>query len=343
MTRLDELDIPLIGAPMAGGPTTDALVIAVSRAGALGMLATAYRPPEATTASIAAVRDAGVSAFGVNLFVPDEPDLTAGAHDALVAYRELLQQNHPGGEPGPVEVEPHDDYPAILAAVTEAAPPWVSFTFGLPDARDVEALHRRGSSVMITVTTAADARAAEERGADAVWVQGPEAGGHRSTFSVAETPSDTPLDTVLAEVRDSTPLPLVASGGVAQGSDVRRLLDGGATAVGVGTLLLLADEAGTSDAYRAALTDPAFDETVLTRAFSGRVARGLRNRFHDTYASDAPAMFPAVNTLTGPLRRAATAAGDPHGVSLWAGTGHRAVRPGPAADIITELWSQATS
>lgn len=341
MIVLSDLAVPIIGAPMAGGPTTDALVVAVSQAGGLGVLATAYRTPAQTAASVAAIRDAGVERFGANLFVPDDP---AGHHvdpASLEAYRDLLSDRISDVEPG--VVAPHDtaEYDETVDVLLAGGVPWVSFTFGLPGSDVVDRLHAGGATVVVTVTTASDARAAVDRGADVVWVQGPEAGGHRSTFDVASEPPTVPVDDLLTAVRSAVDVPLVASGGVVDGRDVRRLLDRGAAAVGVGTALLLADEAGTSEPYRAALTDPAFDETVLTRAFSGRFARGLRNRFHDDLHAHAPAQFPEVNTLTGPLRRAATAAGDPHGISLWAGTGHRGVRTGPAAAVVADLWRDA--
>ncbi|MEH3156674.1 MAG: nitronate monooxygenase [Gordonia paraffinivorans] len=343
MITLADLAVPIIGAPMAGGPTTDDLVVAVSRAGGMGVLATAYRTPAQTAASVAAVRAAGVSRFGANLFVPGDPSDHHVDAAALERYRELLRDRVPGVAPGTVGVHTTDEYDETVDVLLAARVPWVSFTFGLPSPEVVDRVHTRDGAVAVTVTTVSDARAAVDRGADVVWVQGPEAGGHRSTFDVASEPPAVPLRDLLADVRAAVDVPLVASGGVADNRDVCNLLSLGATAVGVGTALLLADEAGTSAPYRAALTDPAFADTVLTRAFSGRVARGLRNRFHDDLATQAPAQFPEVNALTGPLRRASTASGDPHGISLWAGTGYRRARPGPAAEIIAELSTGSCS
>ncbi|GAA1878556.1 nitronate monooxygenase [Williamsia serinedens] len=341
MITLGDLPVPIIGAPMAGGPTTDDLVIAVSRAGGMGVLATAYRTPAQTAASVAAIRAAGVTRFGANLFVPESGVRSPEDTGPLERYRDLLRDRIPGVEPGEIAPAGTAEYDETVEVVLAAGVPWVSFTFGLPSADVVDRLHARDTAVVVTVTSVSDAHAAVARAADVVWVQGPEAGGHRSTFDVAAEPPATPLHELLPAVRAAVDVPLVASGGVADAHDVTRLLDLGADAVGVGTALLLADEAGTSAPYRAALTDPAFTETVLTRAFSGRVARGLRNRFHDDLAAHAPARFPEVNTLTGPLRRAATAAGDPHEISLWAGTGHQAARPGPAAAIVAALSTGA--
>jgi nitronate monooxygenase len=178
---------------------------------------------------------------------------------------------------------------------------------------------------------------------DALCVQGPEAGGHRGTFRVAAAPGRTPLPELLAEVRAVSGLPLIAAGGIADGPAVAAALRAGAAAVQLGTAYLCADEAGTSAAHRAALTDPGFTGTVVTRAFTGRAARGLRNAFIDRYEPYAPAVYPEVHHLTRPLRAAAAERGDTAAMHLWAGTGHRLARTGPAADTTRELWRAAQS
>ncbi|GGF16340.1 NAD(P)H-dependent flavin oxidoreductase [Williamsia phyllosphaerae] len=340
---LSDLTIPVIGAPMAGGPSTDDLVAAVSGAGGLGFLATAYRSGTAVTQSINSLRDRGTDRFGANVFVPDAPADHVVDRDAVRAYRDALVPRAEALGVTVPEIPEHstDAYDEIIAVLVEAAVPWVSFTFGLPSDSDVAALRDAGSSIVITVTDVEDARAAVDRGADVVWVQGPEAGGHRSTFSVDATPPTTPLDELLPAVRAAVSVELIASGGVASGSDVARLLDLGADAVAIGTLLLDTPEAGTSGAHRRALGDPSFSTTVLTRAFSGRPARGLDNAFHRDLHELAPAAFPELNTLTSPLRKAAAAQDDPDGVTLWAGTGFGAVTDDPAATVVRRLWAQA--
>ncbi|MFI6046655.1 NAD(P)H-dependent flavin oxidoreductase [Nocardia sp. NPDC051321] len=173
---------------------------------------------------------------------------------------------------------------------------------------------------------------------DALCVQGPEAGGHRGTFHIADTPSETPLDQLLEQVRAVTELPLIASGGIATADRAGALLALGADAVQVGTLLLRTPEAGTKPAHKAALADPRFSETVLTRAFSGRPARALRNSFVDEFSAAAPAAYPYVNTLTTALRKAAAA--DPDTLNLWAGTGYRHAGTEPAAVVIARLGAR---
>ncbi len=328
---------------MAVGPSTDDLVAAVSGAGGLGFLATAYRTGSSVAQSIDGLRARGIDNFGANVFVPDAPADHIVDLAAVRAYREALGSRAAALGVTVPEIPDHDveSYAEVVSVLVAAAVPWVSFTFGLPSESDVAALHAAGSSVIITVTDVADARAAVERGADVLWVQGPEAGGHRSTFSVAATPPTTPLVELLPAVRDAVDAPVIAAGGVASGADVARLLALGASAVAIGTLLLDTPEAGTSAPHRRALADPAFSETVITRAFSGRPARGLDNAFHRDLDALAPPAFPELNTLTGPLRKAATALGDPEGITLWAGTGVASVTDDPAAVVVARLWEQA--
>jgi nitronate monooxygenase len=149
-----------------------------------------------------------------------------------------------------------------------------------------------------------------------------------------------PLTDLLGAVRAAVPLPLIAAGGLATAEAVAEALRAGAAAVMVGTVLLRADEAGTSAPHRAALTDPERRETVVTRAFTGRPARGLRNGFTDRYSALAPSGYPALHHLTGPIRRAAAAANDPDRLHLWAGTGYRHATAEPAARILRRLASR---
>jgi NAD(P)H-dependent flavin oxidoreductase YrpB (nitropropane dioxygenase family) len=234
----------------------------------------------------------------------------------------------------------------------------VSLTFGLPAARDIAALRRVGSRVLATVTTAAEARAALDAGVDALVVQAPGAGGHSGTFDpyrpLAPAPGTSTAGTagtastasalgtasaadLVREIRAAVDLPVVATGGVADARDAAELLHAGASAVAVGTLLLRTDESGASQTHKDALADPAFTETTITHAFTGRPARGLRNGFIDRHEATAPFGYPALHHLTRPLRQAAAKAADPDRLHLWAGTGFRAAQTGPAGDVIRKL------
>lgn len=333
MYDINSLPVPVIGAPMAGGPSTPDLVAAVAAAGGLGFLATGYLTPDRVRTDITALRRLTGNTFGLNIFIPEQ--LTEPPH--LNEYRQALQTRADRfGVELPTDIPFTDDHfdAKIDLAITESVPV-VSFTFGCPDRRIVDRLHRHDICVIATVTSADEAETAADAGADVLCVQGPDAGGHRATFRIDDIPGSTPLDVLLQRVRAVTSLPLVAAGGIATAERATRLLNLGAAAVQVGTLLLRTPEAGTRPAHRAALADPAFAETVVTRAFSGRPARGLRNSFTDEFSELAPAAYPYVNTLTSALRKAAAA--DPHTLNLWAGTGYRNATTAPAASVVTDL------
>lgn len=333
MLDLRSLDRPIVGAPMAGGPSTPALAAAVSDAGGLGFLAGGYRTPDDLAADIAATRVLTAAPFGVNLFVvePSRPDPAA-----LDAYARSLAPV--ADRLGVALGEPRWDDDALdakLALVLDARPAVVSFTFGCPDAAVLHRLAEAGVLAVVTVTTAGEADEAAARGAGALAVQGQDAGGHRGTWDALAEPESTPLADLVTEV-SRLGFPVIAAGGLHDAAGVRAVLDAGASAAQVGTALLLADEAGTNATHRAALAEPRFTDTTLTRAWTGRWARTLANAFAAQHG-DAPAAYPHLHHLTASLRRAAVAAGDADVAHLWAGTGHAHARPGSAADIVAAL------
>lgn len=334
MFNLQELAVPIVGAPMAGDPGTPALAAAVSNAGGLGFLAAGYLTPQKFAEGIAAARAAASGPIGVNLFVP-QPSVATPA--ALARYREQLSplSERYGVQPG--MPRPDDDaWQAKLEVVADVVPEVASFTFGCPAPEVLARLRDRGVLTWVTVTSADEARVAVEAGADGLVVQGPAAGGHRGTFDPGATPSGLPLNELLAGAK-AFGVPIVAAGGVSDAAAVTGALGRGASAVQVGTALLLADEAGTNPVHRRALRDEQFTDTVVTCAFSGRYARGLANDFTACYDPVAPLGYPEVNQMTGPIRAAVIAAGDPHGTNLWAGTAWRDISAGPAADIVAAL------
>jgi len=213
----------------------------------------------------------------------------------------------------------------------------VSFHFGCPPEALVQQLHDVGTRVLVSATTPDEAVAAQGVGADAVCLQAATAGGHRGTHTVAATPNDLDAPTLLAAVRPHVTVPLVVAGGLATSQQVRAVLDAGAAAVQVGTALLRTPEAGTRPAHRQALASGELPGTVVTRAFTGRSARVLRNQFVDRFGQAAPAAFPVVGQLTAGLRARAAADGDVHGMALYAGTGHRHARGVPAGEVVRDL------
>ncbi|MFJ5118937.1 nitronate monooxygenase [Kitasatospora sp. NPDC088548] len=335
--RLDELAVPVIAAPMAGGASTPELVAAVNGTGTLGFLAAGYRSAAAMVEQIHRTRELTDRPFGVNLFVPAAP----GDPAAVAGYRaHLLPEAERWGVRLPETIAPdRDDWDAKITALLAGPVPVVSYTFGLPSPEEARALRAAGAYQIGTVTTPEEARHAEAAGMDALCVQGPEAGGHRATHRVADRPGAVPLLELLTAVRAVTVLPLIAAGGLADGPAIAAALRAGAVAVQVGTALLRSDESGASAAHKAALAE--LPDTVVTRAFTGRPARGLRNAFIERYEPYAPPAYPEVHHLTQPLRAAATARADTDAMHLWAGTGHRSARTGPVAAIVEELWRAA--
>ncbi|BBH70380.1 oxidoreductase [Actinoplanes sp. OR16] len=323
----------VIVAPMAGGPSTAALVAGAARAGALGFLAAGYKTPGAVEDEL---RQVGTVAHGLNIFVPVPPPADPAP---LEEYRRVLQKeaDRYGVDLPPLRLDDDDHFAAKVELAVRYRVPVVSFTFGVPEIGCVRRLHEAGSTVLITVTGADEARAALDAEPDGLIAQSGAAGGHASTTAPAGwTGTSTAIET-LAEVRAVTDLPVIAAGGATTAADVRELLDAGAAAVQCGTAFLLADEAGTRPAQRAAMLSGEFTETVVTRAFTGQPARGLRNRFIDEHEAVAPLGYPAVHHLTAPIRAAAAAKGDAGALNLWAGTGFRHVTAGPVAELIGRL------
>jgi nitronate monooxygenase len=333
---------PLVVSPMAGGPSTPALVAAASAAGALGFLAGGYKTPDALREEMASVREAGVAAFGVNVFVPGAP---VADRDAVTAYLADLEPEAAalGGSLG--EPAWDDDHHAAKLEVVLAEPPAVvSFTFGVPAEAVVAALRRAGSLVLLTVTTPEEAMTALRAAPDGLCLQGAEAGAHRGSFANDDRPDqDRPVRALLAAVRRRTTVPLVAAGGVRGPADVAGLLAAGATLVQAGTAFLRCPESGAHPRYKDALGDEAFttagfDATEVTRAFSGRRARALANAMVRAHRG-APAAYPEINNATRPLRAAAAAAADAGHMSLYAGTGFRQAEARPAAEVVARLVS----
>lgn len=331
---LRDLAVPVVGAPMAGGASTPALAAAVCEAGGLGFLAAGYKTPDVVAAEVEAVRAATSAPIGLNLFVvePYEADVAR-----LSAYRRSLEPEAArlGAELG----EPRwddDHWQAKLDLAFDLRPDVVSFTFGCPHPDVLRRLGDEDVLSTVTVTSVDEAREAVARGAASLSVQGPDAGGHRGTWDLEADPDLTPLLDLIAGVLAAVDVPVVAGGGLTGAADVASVIERGAVAAQAGTAYLLADEAGTNAVHRAALADPAFAATGVTRAYTGRWARGLANRFMSEHA-DAPAGYPHLHHLTTPLRAAAVAAGDAQVAHLWAGTGHAQGRAAPAAEITRSL------
>jgi nitronate monooxygenase len=333
---LDQLQHPIVQAPMGGGPSTPALAAAAAEAGALGFLAAGYKTAAAVRADIAELRTLTQRPFGINVFAPPG---RAGDPAELDRYAAALraEAERYGVEPGDPR---HDDdgYEEKQALLATERVPLVSFTFGCPEREQIDSLGAAGAEVWVTVTTRAEAVTAAEAGADALVVQGVEAGGHRGSFD-DERPGDLGLLALLQLVRQATDLPLVATGGIASGRGVAAVLAAGASAAQLGTAFMLTPEAGTSAAQRETLAGER--PTALTRAFTGRTARGIENRFMAEHEEGVPHAYPDVHHLTAPLRAAARERGEPEGFHLWAGQAYPLTEAVPAGKLVRRLALEA--
>ena len=337
------IEYPIIQAPMAGGATTPALVSAVGDAGALGFIGAAYLAPEQILEQARAVRARTKRPFGINLFVPvpaaSPPASVQPALDALAPYHAEL------GLPAPaIPARPLQSFDEQLAAAVESGAAVFSFTFGLLPESAMRAVRSRDMLVLGTATTVEEAIALERSGVDAVVAQGSEAGAHRGTFGAA--PFEAALIGTMAlvpQVVDAVRVPVIASGGIMDGRGIVAALALGAAAVQMGTAFLLADECGIPESYKNAISVARETDTRVTRAFSGRAARGIANRFMDELEARGAAGnlgYPVQNALTRPLRTEAAKRNRPEFLSLWAGQGLRLARRAPAASIVRQLITE---
>jgi NAD(P)H-dependent flavin oxidoreductase YrpB (nitropropane dioxygenase family) len=328
-------DLPIAAAPMAGGASTPALVGAVTGAGGFAFLAAGYKTPAAVQAELDALT--GLE-FGMNVFVPS-PTSIAPTEFRRYAAELAAEGSVYGLDLADAPLVHDDDHWRDKIDLLLATPlPVVSFTFGIPSPAVVTALRGVGTRVLMTVTNPTEAAAALAAGADGLVVQGRDAGAHSGVHDPAVPIRDVPLPDLVRSC--AVGLPMIAAGGVSDAATVAALLSAGADAVMVGTLLLRTDESGATETHKNALADPAFTETVLTKVFTGRPARGLRNGFIDRHQDHAPDGYPAVHHLTRGLRTAAAKAGDADRLHLWAGTGFRQAKTGPAAAVITGLAAE---
>lgn len=335
---------PIIQAPMAGGSDGPALAGAVSAAGGLGSLGAAYLTPEQIGEAARAVRARTNSAFAINLFVPTPPP---PAFDPAAALRRVAPFHADLGLPAPVPPSAQGiDFAAQLAAALASGAQVLSFTFGILPSDAIAAARARGMLLVGTATTVEEALALERAGVDAIVAQGSEAGGHRGTFAGPFEAAMIGTMALVPQVVDAVRLPVVAAGGIMDGRGVAAALALGAVAAQLGTAFLTCDEAGAPPAFKAAILAAREDGTRVTRAFSGRPARGIVNRFMDAIDGPESAQdilpFPVQNALTRPLRTAAAKAGRAEFLSLWAGQGVRLARKQPAADLVERLAAETT-
>ncbi|MER6029669.1 nitronate monooxygenase [Streptomyces sp. NPDC001851] len=329
---------PIVQAPMAGGVSVPQLAAAVSEAGGLGFLAAGYKTADGMYQEIKQLRGLTNRPFGVNVFMPQPEHAESGALE-VYAHQLAGEAAWYETELGDPDSGRDDGYDAKLAVLLDNPVPVVSFHFGVPSREVFDRLRRAGTFTLVTATTAEEARAVERAGADAVIAQGVEAGGHQGTHrDLPENDgSGIGLLPLVAQIREAVRIPVVAAGGIMRGGQIAAVLAAGASAAQLGTAFLATPESGANALHKQALTNPLYARTELTRAFSGRPARGLVNRFLREHGPYAPAAYPEIHHLTAPLRKAAAKAGDAQGMALWAGQGHRMARDLPAGRLVEVL------
>jgi nitronate monooxygenase len=336
------LDHPIILAPMGGATTMD-LAVAACEAGALGFLASAYLTPEQIREESRQLKARTSRTFGNNLFIsqppPAEPTNAGVALDHLTSFHAEL-----GLPPPLLPTFTGEHFDEKLAAVLDGGAAVFSFTFGILSPEAMQALKARGRYVMGTATTVDEATALESAGVDAVIAQGSEAGAHRGTFGAAFEAAMIGTMALVPQVVDAVKVPVVASGGIMDGRGIAAALALGASAVQLGTAFLTCDEAGISEAHKEAILRAHEYDTRVTRAFSGRPARGIVNRAMDQIddaADDGSILpYPLQNMLTRPMRNAAAKQGRADYLSLWAGQGVRLARRQSTKDLIARLVAE---
>lgn len=341
MTWLSLFEHPIIQGPTAGGANTPEQVAAVSNAGALGSLAGSLLSPDTLRSQVAAIRARTSRAFCLNFFVQNtpspSPEEVAGAEKLLRPVLDAL-----GWDRLPIPAKWCEDFQAQFETLIELQPAVASFTFNQLHQEQVERLHAAGIAVLGTVTTVDEALAWQAADADGVIASGIEAGGHRGTFIGPQKEARLTTFELLPAVVAAVDIPVVAAGGIMDGADIRRALEQGAQAVQMGTAFLVTDESGIHPAYKQRLLQAGDHPTRQTRAFSGRYARGLDNRFMQLMGDveEQVPPYPVQNALTGSIRAEAAKRGDTEWMSLWCGTEVRRARAMPAAQLVQTLVAE---
>ena len=340
LTKRLGMTYPIFQAPLAGGGDTPALVAAVCEAGGLGFIGAAYLTPEQIGQAARKVQTQTSRPFGINLFAPlPMPDPSENPQPALERVAPFFAEL--GLEPPVVPAPARDSFNQQLIAALESGAAVFSFTVGILSKSAIEAIKRRGMFLIGTATTVEEAIVLENAGVDAIVTQGSEAGGHRATFGADFDAGLVGTISLVPQVVDAVTVPVIASGGIMDGRGIAAALALGASAVQLGTAILTCDEAGVPEVYKKAILDAREDQTRLTRAFSGRPARGIINRFmlevERSDAADAILPFPLQNQLTRPLRNAAAKQGRAEFLSLWAGQGVRLAQRQAAALLVEGL------
>jgi nitronate monooxygenase len=337
------IEYPIIQAGMAGGATTEELVARVSETGALGTLGAAYMKPENMRDAIRKIKEQTNRPFAVNLFstsMEDDYSNMTEVQSVLNTFREKLMV-----KPTEETIQTQDDFEKQFQIVMEEKVPILSIAFGILPPDKVKIAKSKGIKIITMVTTVREAIIAENAGADVIVAQGSDAGGHRSTFDINEHPNGANIGTfsLIPQVVDNVTVPVVAAGGIMDGRGMLAAIALGADGIQMGTQFLASKESGIHPLYKDALHNSTEESTVITKSFSGRPARGIKNEFISLFESSGipPLPFPSQNTLTADIRKAASELNDLNYMSLWSGQGTRLLKADKTAEtIIRQVLSE---
>lgn len=322
ITAMLDIKYPIFQAPMAGGMTTPQLISGVSNCGGLGNMGAGYMSSDEIRNDIKRIRNLTDKPFGVNLFVPDseasaDAEEISSMEDVLAGYSsELGMKEKPS--------LPEKDYAALyrkqLDVLMEEQVPVCSFTFGIPESAIISELKKQGTIIIGTATNVKEAVEWEEAGADVIIAQGVEAGGHRGTFGSEESGLIGSM-ALIPQVADAVSCPVAAAGGIMDSRGIAAAMMLGAAGAQLGTAFLTCRESGAHSLYKHALLNAREDQTAVTKAFSGKLARGIRNRFMEEMKGLQTLPYPLQNDMTAPIRKQAAKLEQPEFMSLWAGQG----------------------
>ncbi|MCR2821728.1 NAD(P)H-dependent flavin oxidoreductase [Lederbergia panacisoli] len=346
LTELLHIDYPIIQAPMAGGISTPILVSSVSNHRGLGMIGAGYLNPSQTREQIREVRKLTSSHFGINLFVPNEfhisNDKVHLSNNILRPIRQQLEIEETA-VPFPTYESPTESFYAQVEVIIEEKVPACSFTFGIPSKEIIDKLKQHNILVIGTATTVSEAIENEQSGMDIIVVQGSEAGGHRGTFLLDDLDSLVGLMSLIPQVVDKVNIPVIAAGGIMDGRGLMASLCLGAQGVQMGTAFLTCEESGAHALHKETILNSTEDQTILTRAFSGKWARGIKNTFievmekHETNFPD----FPVQNSLTQDIRKAASIQNNSDFMSLWSGQSPRLAKTQTVEGLMKNIIEEA--
>ncbi|MBN8203761.1 NAD(P)H-dependent flavin oxidoreductase [Bacillus sp. NTK034] len=338
ITAMLDIKYPIFQAPMAGGMTTPELISEVSNCGGLGNMGAGYMSSDEIRSNIIRIRKLTDKPFGINLFVPDR-EASADAEeissmvDVLARYSsELGMKEKPS--------LPEKDYAALyrkqLDVLMEEQVPVCSFTFGIPESSIISELKKQGTIIIGTATNVKEAVEWEEAGADVIIAQGVEAGGHRGTFGSEESGLIGSM-ALIPQAADAVSCPVAAAGGIMDSRGIAAAIMLGAAGAQLGTAFLTCRESGAHSLYKQALLNAREDQTAVTKAFSGKLARGIRNRFMEEMNGLQTLPYPLQNDMTAPIRKQAAKMEKPEFMSLWAGQGVRLAEEVTVKELMIKL------